>query len=321
MKLALHVAVIAAPLCFAAAASGQNPSQNAMTNINGATGRLATTGVAGWSFIPTTDLVVTHLGRNDCCAPGLTGSYRVGLFRRADAVMLAEVDVGNNGGVFGDSRMLAIQPLVLQGGVQYYLMMEDAHTNDFVFSQVASIGLFVDFADEINWTGTMFTTGADSITDPYVSDPSKEPIFGANFRFQVAGDCNGNGNADLDDIASGEESDCNLNLVPDSCELETGDTDCNVNGVLDSCDIAADPFLDFDDNGLIDACADCIGDVDFNGSVNVADLLGLLSSWDGCAPECTNRNHRSVCPADGNGDCTVDVSDLLNMLATWGPCF
>jgi len=320
MKCVLLVVAIAAQTCLVASADGQNVPTNAVSNVSGATGRLVTDGVAGWSFFPTADIVVTQLGRNDCCASGLSGSYRVGLFRRTDAQLLAEVEVGNNDTTFGDSRMLAIQPVVLHEGVQYYLMMEDAHTNDLVFAQVASIGLFLNFADEIVWTGSMFTTNADSITDPYIVDPSKEPIFGANFRFHVANDCNGNGNADVDDIATGEESDCNLNLVPDSCELADGDTDCNVNGVLDSCDIAADPFLDFDDDGLIDACAECAGDVDFNGSVDVSDLLDVLAAWGSCPPECTNRNNRAKCPPDITGDCIVQVDDLLALLAGWGSC-
>ena len=123
------------------------------------------------------------------------------------------------------------------------------------------------------------------------------------------------------DIASGAESDCNENQVPDSCDLIAGETDCNLNDLLDSCDIAANPFLDFDDDGIIDTCAACAGDANLDGSVNVTDLLQLLAAWGGCPLECTNRNHRAECPPDFTGDCQVDVTDLLDLLSGWGSCF
>jgi len=61
-------------------------------------------------------------------------------------------------------------------------------------------------------------------------------VFADDFTFAFDGvivDCNGNGIADVLDIAAGSP-DCNLNNVLDECEL-TGD-DCNGNGVLDSCE-------------------------------------------------------------------------------------
>lgn len=80
--------------------------------------------------------------------------------------------------------------------------------------------------------------------------------------FVINGDCNGNGIIDLCDIACdvsshaqaaglpcvippdfcnvpgcGTSKDCNLNLVPDDCDLANGTSkDCNLNGVPDECD-------------------------------------------------------------------------------------
>lgn len=80
-------------------------------------------------------------------------------------------------------------------------------------------------------------------------------IFGDDFTFAFGGtvvDCNNNGVADPVDIAATTSSDCNINLVPDECEIdenssapggpffcmENCDPDCNVNGLLDACEVA-----------------------------------------------------------------------------------
>ena len=55
---------------------------------------------------------------------------------------------------------------------------------------------------------------------------------------------------------------------------------------------------------------DCSGDVDCNGSIDIDDLLAVLSDFD-CAGECS---------ADLNGDSTVDVEDLLIVIAGWNDC-
>jgi hypothetical protein len=50
-----------------------------------------------------------------------------------------------------------------------------------------------------------------------------------------AQDCNGNGINDDLDVAAGSSDDCQLNGVPDECELDGND--CNGNGVPDDCDV------------------------------------------------------------------------------------
>jgi hypothetical protein len=62
-------------------------------------------------------------------------------------------------------------------------------------------------------------------------------------------DCNGNGQFDATDIASGASTDCNNNTVPDDCE-----SDCNSNGLPDDCDIAAGTSDDCNTNGRPDEC-------------------------------------------------------------------
>ncbi len=55
------------------------------------------------------------------------------------------------------------------------------------------------------------------------------------------------------------------------------------------------------------------GDVNEDGSVNIIDLLAVISSYGACPPPCL-----PACPADINGDCNVNVVDLLAVITNWG---
>ena len=55
----------------------------------------------------------------------------------------------------------------------------------------------------------------------------------------------------------------------------------------------------------------CIGDLDGDGSVDIGDLLEILSQWGTCTGGCS---------ADTNDDGRVDVTDLLTVIAKWGSC-
>jgi hypothetical protein len=59
--------------------------------------------------------------------------------------------------------------------------------------------------------------------------------------------------------------------------------------------------------------ADCPGDFDDNGLVDVNDVLYMLSVWD------TDDPLADIAPR-GLGDGLVDVNDLLELIAAWGPC-
>jgi hypothetical protein len=54
----------------------------------------------------------------------------------------------------------------------------------------------------------------------------------------------------------------------------------------------------------------CVGDVNGDGEVGIADLLSAIDSWGPC----------SDCPADINGDDVVNVTDLLAIVNGWGSC-
>ena len=49
--------------------------------------------------------------------------------------------------------------------------------------------------------------------------------------------------------------DCNNNGIPDADDIAAGAPDCDGNFVLDSCQIAADASLDWNGDGVLDACA------------------------------------------------------------------
>lgn len=56
-----------------------------------------------------------------------------------------------------------------------------------------------------------------------------------------------------------------------------------------------------------------VADLNADGSVNVADMLGLLGNWGSCpAPP-------APCPGDLDGNGAVDVVDFLGLLGDWGP--
>ena len=95
------------------------------------------------------------------------------------------------------------------------------------------------------------------------------------------------------DFMPGDMTDCNYNLLPDSCDIASGfSSDVNGNGTPDECE------------------SGCPGDVDGDGTVGINDFLDLLAAWG------PNPGH----PADLDDDGFVGINDFLALLAAWGPC-
>ena len=87
--------------------------------------------------------------------------------------------------------------------------------------------------------------------------------------------------------------------------------DCDADGRPDLLEIAADPTLDADGDGALDACVGNPADLDGDGMVAAADLAILLDAWgDQGAP--------GTIPADLSGDGVVNAADLSALLAAWG---
>jgi hypothetical protein len=125
-------------------------------------------------------------------------------------------------------------------------------------------------------------------------------------------DCNGNGDDDAIDIASGASTDTNLNGVPDECE------DCNDNGIFDDVDIAESSSLDLDTNGVPDECQpDCNG----NSQPDTFDISEgtSIDLWgNGVPDEC-----ETDCDGDGQSDYNQIQSNMdldLNRNAILDAC-
>jgi hypothetical protein len=65
-----------------------------------------------------------------------------------------------------------------------------------------------------------------------------------------------------------------------------------------------------------DAAEPCIGDLNDDGVVNVADMIIMFDNWTG-KNECSNCND---CTGDLNDDCKVNTADLLLLFNNWGNC-
>ncbi len=113
--------------------------------------------------------------------------------------------------------------------------------------------------------------------------------FGALRR--IVADCNGNNQADVDEIRT--------------CSGSVLCADCNGNGLLDSCDIAAGRAADRDSNGVPDECQPpaCPGDANFDGMVGLAIIAVIIINW-----------ATSVAPTT-NGDVTADGQVNLQDIA------
>lgn len=101
--------------------------------------------------------------------------------------------------------------------------------------------------------------------------------------------------------------DCNANAVPDECE-----PDCNDNDEPDSCDIANGQSADKNGDGVPDECQCAApGDLDGDGSIDLADVAGLQNCFGGAAV--------GACAcADISGDGVVNAGDIVgfvNLLA------
>ncbi|NNF43491.1 MAG: hypothetical protein HKN62_10685 [Phycisphaerales bacterium] len=97
--------------------------------------------------------------------------------------------------------------------------------------------------------------------------------------------------------------------------LPGADVDCNLNLVPDPCDIASGTSLDVNGNGVPDECEGdvCLGDLDESGDVGFSDLVAVLSDWGPCPAG-------RPCPSDLDQSGDVGFSDLLTLLSAWGPC-
>jgi hypothetical protein len=88
---------------------------------------------------------------------------------------------------------------------------------------------------------------------------------------------------DIDQDGDVDETD--LDWLVQAYEMpESGNADCNGNGVADVRDIARGTSLDADADGVPDECGTCTGDFDGDRAVNGLDLGVLLAAWGSAQP-------------------------------------
>ena len=79
--------------------------------------------------------------------------------------------------------------------------------------------------------------------------------------------------------------------------------------IADAIDIAAGAALDANTNGIIDACEECVGDLDGSGVVDLTDLATLLANFGAAG---------GASQGDLTGDGAIDLADLSMFLSRFG---
>ncbi|MBI4717085.1 MAG: S8 family serine peptidase, partial [Planctomycetes bacterium] len=116
-------------------------------------------------------------------------------------------------------------------------------------------------------------------------------------------DCDGSGSADACDVNGGLAVDCNLNLVPDTCE-----SDCNGNGAADDCDIAYQVSDDCNGNEVPDECEP---DCNASGRPDICDITSRESldcNVNGIPDECELA---AGLDEDCNGNAVLDSCEVV----------
>jgi hypothetical protein len=101
-------------------------------------------------------------------------------------------------------------------------------------------------------------------------------------------------------------SDCDADGIPDACEILNGAADMNPSdGIPDDCQGAARGACCIDTMCVLTTATDC-----FDAS----------GSYAGDGVSCTEGLCGEPCPGDVDGNGSVDVIDILTLLSNWGGC-
>jgi hypothetical protein len=73
------------------------------------------------------------------------------------------------------------------------------------------------------------------------------------------------------------------------------------------------------DAGTLTVTKPCLGNIVGGGSVDVNDLLAVITTWGPCPAPCPPQCTADIAPNPG-GNCSVDVNDLLMVITHWGAC-
>jgi len=102
-----------------------------------------------------------------------------------------------------------------------------------------------------------------------------------------------------------------VGILADATATIAGTTVCGNVGYKGNTTQLSGDYTDGGGNTIAEECpADCVEDINGDGTVSVSDLLMLIGAWgpcDGCVED-----------IDDSGE--VNVSDLLTVIASWGDC-
>jgi len=159
-----------------------------------------------------------------------------------------------------------------QAGAAYIFVRNGSGWTQQAYLKASNTGADDWFGYSVSVSGDTVVVGAygeDSSATGVNGDQASNAASSAGAAYVfVVQDCNGNGIADVVDIALGTSLDCNLNGIPDECDVASGCTvDANNNGIPDQCEAPS-----------------CAADLNGDGIVDGADLAIVLGSWGTCSP-------------------------------------
>lgn len=181
--------------------------------------------------------------------------------------------------------------------------------------------MYLDPAASIRHYRVFPVRGVDSMGDPYpvytrlICDDAallpealgsqSVPVSDETFDFRLYADCNGNEQADPDEIY--------LELLGGAV------VDCNGDGIIDACWIMEDPELDLDEDGYLDECqTGCegmvSGDFDCDSNIDLLDLLSFVETW---VAEGQEEEFPDPALTDVNGDEVIDMQDVVLFVLGW----
>ncbi|MFK8017397.1 MAG: hypothetical protein AB8G17_18380 [Gammaproteobacteria bacterium] len=140
----------------------------------------------GWVFTADADLQVSQLGIYDVEADGLVSSHSIGIFDELTGAVVASasIDAGDSGefvaGTVGGSRLVDIDPVMLEAGKTYYILGDNFADERYAFGQAAVL-----FAEGLSWVGVAEGESNDIFSTMSVLAFGEPGNLGPTFSFSV----------------------------------------------------------------------------------------------------------------------------------------
>lgn len=243
----------------------------------------------------------------DISTVGLANYGRLGGFDGRELVLL----IGNGGAASASFWTVTSNFRIEDNDWHYVSVAFDAATQTVRFTRDATAESFtvVDLG-HVSVSGPLLigshTNASGAYNQPLVGKIDELRIssgfLDAGLLLSRAGgsDCNGNGQPDSCDIATGISGDCDSDGIPNECE-----PDCNGNGVPDGCDVAGGLSPDCNSDGIPDECQLVDNDCDGDGTpddcqlstddCNANEFLDRCEIAAGTAPDCDENGTIDTC--------------------------